>query len=223
MSLDSPILGVVDLTHLDILESVKPIHNASVNQPIQEALKMSKKEVNKLTTGLIEILNEIKGIKSNTPSSLKDIMQDYNLDLSSDDDIDEYRHDVANAVDDLLVKLKHKHGDVMKTNTQKPVNNDCGFISFMDQLNARLVSFIGIKEEVERLFIEVKYDVRELGVFVPVMAYVCWNAWQCDDLVEYRKLTEVVPVASKIGPAELLVFIQIAQVVYGQCRNNGQK
>ena len=213
MSIDGPILSVVDLTYLDNLELVKSNSSGS-NQPVQEALKMSKTEVNKLTTGLIEIMREIKGIKSNTTCGLKEILKDYG-------DYSFSGHDIEGYICDTDKLIKDNSGDQSEQVTE--INDDESFNNFHRQLNDRLVSFYGKNEHVAAFFTEAKFNLRELHYFVPVLAYVCWSTWQQDFLVDYKKLAEVIPSAIQISPAELLTFVQIAQVVYDQYRINGQK
>lgn len=212
MSIDGPILSVVDLTYLNNLELAKS-NNSVSNQPVQEALKMSKKEVN-LTTGLIEIMREIKGIKSNVPCGLKELLEEYG-------DYSFSGHDIVGLTYDTGKMAKDSSDDQSEQVTE--INDDESFNNFRRQLNDRLVNFYGKNEYVAAFFTEAKFNLRELHYFVPVLAYVCWSTWQQDFLVDYKKLSEVIPSAIQISPAELLTFVQIAQVVYDQCRNNGQK
>lgn len=245
MSLDGPILSEIDLTHLDILEPVKPFRDVNINTvettppaSLTEALKMSKTNSNDLTTGLADLIKEIKGDHAKLGSGLKDILKEYHLEMPKNEDEAEYSEDLAMMVDGFLSGLKERHSDLFEEVTTKlkeehfaesyrseskrpMLKND--FATFVQELDAKLFSFDGYNEYVEPFFVDIDEDTCELWNFVPVLAYVCWDAWQNEELVDLNKMLEVIPANKNIGPSELFAFIQVADVVYTEYRRYSQK
>lgn len=229
MSADSPIVGVIDLTHMSDHKFTK--------QP-QEALKMSKQNPNDLTTGLADLIKEIKGDHAKLGAGLKDILKEYHrLDLPDVTDTAEYSNELASMVDGLLTSLKNKHKNLL--GDEKKINNDHfaqsfhfseneimaknDFPTFVRELDSKLFSFDGYNEYIEPFSVDIDEDTCGLWNFVPILAYMCWNAWEHEELVDLHKMLKVIPKDKDIGPNELFAFIQVANVVYTQYREYSQK
>jgi hypothetical protein len=242
MSADSPILGVVDLTHITNLEHVPAFRDINMNtdESIKQSQEtnMSKQNPNDVTTGLADLIKEIKGDHAKLGAGLKDILKEYHqLDLPNSEDAGIYSDELASMVDGLLSKLKNKHKDLLSDEKKNYADHFAqsfryedgrmsmknNFPSFVSELDSKLFSFDGYNEYIEPFFVDIDEETCELWNFVPVLAYICWDAWEHEGLVDLDKMLKVIPDDKEIGPNELFAFIQVASVVYSQCREYSQK